>query len=321
MITIKDIAKYANVSVSTVSLALRNDQRINGDTRATIHNLAKALNYVPSSQARALQSGKSHLIGYLLVDLESSFFYKLLGAISRRAAQSNYAIIASCGGSQEMEAQQLNIMRQKGIDGLIVSGCYQENLATLEQFAKNNCPIVGCSWYNAPPQYKNVITDNRLGGKIAGQYLIDCGHRNIVFLAYQPCIIEERFLGLIDATSAHDDVQVRRAYNDNDVKRILAKNNEHTAFFVHSDEEAFQLIKLLNKLNLSIPKDVSIIGFDDMQFLKFGNIALTTLTQHQNELGERAFDLFESICKGKNSTDILIPPKLHIRDSVRIFTN
>ncbi len=317
VVTIKDIAAAAQVSASTVSLALRDDVRLRPETRDHIKQLAEKLRYIPSAQARGLQSRRSQLIGYLLRGFDSSFFYQLLGHMSRVAAYSDYGILTSCASTAEFEARQLELMRSKNIDGLVVSGCFKENIPLIHRFSDEGIPVVGCCWFNRIAPYPNVETDNRMGGVLAGEHLLSLGHRRLGFCSFNICVIENRYIGFLEAAQACPEASVKRAVGQDEIREMLLQPDRPSAIFVHSDEDAVNLISVARELGLEVPRDLSVIGFNDMPIASMMN--LTTLSQAREELGPVAFEMFIKMRGGEEVSDLYLPPQLIVRESTRPY--
>ena len=182
MVTLRTLAEELDLSIGTVSLALNRSPRVNPATVRRVLELAEKRQYRPSNIGRALQSGKSRLIGCLFSSLLNSFFYELVEGIGRRAAASRYGLLTSWRSDSD-PMEQVNLMLAHRVEGILFAGATPELPAIAAQLEANGIPTVFCSSHhhgNLP----FVVTDDFTGGGMAATFLLGNGHRNILLQQY-----------------------------------------------------------------------------------------------------------------------------------------
>lgn len=313
-VTIKDVAKKANVSTATVSLSLKDDPRIAKTTKEKVVKIAKQMNYLPSNLGRALQSSKSHLIGYILSDVSSSFFNEIVQGIGEIATDRGYGLLVGItDGLQEHEARLLRLFNGKSIDGLIVSHWHPKSVKSLLEMNKGKTPIVVCSNISFDKTIPAVVTDNHLGGKLAIEHLVGLGHKRITY-----CFSDEtqsRYNGCVEAAKQKKIESPRLCATEKELISLLKSNKRPTAVVAFSDIDAIRVKHVAERTGLSIPQDLSITGFDNIWLASLQEFSLTTIKQSQREIGRLAMELLLKRMNGENVKSRLVTPELIIRKS------
>lgn len=330
MATIKDVAKQAGVSTTTVSHVINKTRFVAAHTAQAVNNAIKALNYSPSAVARSLKIKQTNTIGLLTVTSDTPYFAELIKIIQNCCYQKGYMLIL-CNSHKELEKQKsyLAMLAQKRIDGLLVmcSEYPQEFLELLNFY--NKIPMVIIDM-DKPNPLTDCIEDNGFqGGYIAGQYLIKRGHRNIGTITglqneHTGRVRHKGFMqALTDAGIVPNqdwiiegDFQPESGYKG--LKKILSCSSQPTALFCGGDVIALGAICAAQEAGLKIPEDLSLIGYDDLHSSKYYNPPLTTIHQPKHHLCEKAISLLldRIINKNNDRQYIELTPTLIERDSV-----
>lgn len=333
--TIKDVAQKAGVSIATVSLVINNHKRISSDTKKKVQKAIKDLNYYPSRSARDLVSKKTGNIGFILTDdhfLRTEPFYtRIFLGTEFEARDGEYYILLTTIKSDYSENDPLpRFILDRSVDGVIVAGKIPEVL--IDKLAKYNLPLIFVDYTSAKENFPVVLIDNIQGGITATNHLINYGHKNIAFIGgdINHPSINERLIGykkalenaginpnkkFISTTSPYPDRQ--NGYNS--AKKIFSTQKDVTAVFACNDAMAIGVMHYLKDSGFSIPNDISIIGFDDVESDLMLDPPLTTIRVPKIELGAEALRLMINTLKNKNSKGkkILVPVELIIRKSTK----
>lgn len=313
MITLKELAKELKLSLATVSMALNNSPLIADETKAKVKALAEKREYVPNNLGRSLQSRKSRIIGYLLGNVTTSFFAEILQGIGSECTNNNYGLMTSCvesnfSGSLE---SQIQILLEKNVDGIILSFGDKTLEPYIERFKKREIPLIFCSVRS--DKYSYVKTDDYTGGRLAAEYLLKCGHRNILISE----LSEERLSGNIDAAQNCKGVNFIKFKSIKDIPGLI-KKNKITAITAYSDFQALDIMWMLKSQGYRVPEDISIIGFDDIWFASRPEFQMTTVAQKKSLIGSTAvLELMKLINNEKSMSTTLLRPDLVIRNTVK----
>lgn len=334
-VTIKDIAKIAQVSHSTVSRSLNDSPRVANDTKKKIKGIAKELGFEFNAQARSLSTSRTNTIGIIYnSNLNDSYIHFLSNTVQKliRISLEKKDLDTITTFTDNIHLSQNNITRlinTKKIDGLIIIGA-QIDLKTLNFMDNSNIPYVFC--HNIPDQDSNVdalYCDHFLGGYLATEHLLNLGHKNLLCIqrsdnSPQFSMRTNGFIAALkDNNIDFDDTNFSKAdYNLEGGYKFVKENIDYikkfSALFVHTDTQALGIIEGLKEEGIKIPNDISIVGYDDIQLGSFYKPHLTTIHQPIEQLViltcERLIELLESK-KCNKSKQIIIPPKLVIRDS------
>lgn len=311
--TLKQLAEQLNVSIGTVSLALRNSPLVAEKTRKRIIELAESQDYVQSSFGRALQSRCSKLIGVLLPTLTSSFFNELLQGAGEGAVSSGYGLMLGwITEDKEYTNPQITLMLEKEIDALIIASHGKNFDFYANRFIRRNKPVVYC---NGSPSENcsSVCTDDVLGGKLAVQALAEYGHKKILCAQYY----SSRWAGNQAAASQYG-VQLVPFTDYNAVLPLFAGDRDITGIVCHSDEGASLVMHTLRHHGYSDTGDFSIIGYNDLSIASHPEFQLTTVAQQRKNLGSTAVEIALEQLKnpGNRPTHRLLDPFLVKRQTL-----
>lgn len=332
-ITIRDVAKKAGVSVSTVSRAFNNYGDISESTRETIMKIADELGYKPNIVAKSLSSAKHYRLGMLVENYDSSslpnpLVFEILLSFRDAASKQNYEIILLPTTSENQKKESLEkIFNDKKIDGAFIMGLkitdeYFKELNTI----KYPCVLNDASVNNH--MVSSVGVDNVRGSFMAVEYLIKSGHKKIAFINghKEAAVSYERLDGYYLALNRYqipiDNTLIEYCdFTDYGAKmameNLLKNHKDFTAVFCASDLMAAGTINALNNLGYLVPDDISVIGFDDIYIAQYLNPKLTTIRQNRQRIGQCAANILINLIDGLEIGRVLIDPELVIRDSTR----
>lgn len=323
--TLKDIAKIVGVSPRTVSSALSGTGRVSEAMRIKIKNVANELNYKPNLQARGLVQHKSYLIGTVFPYLNVSFFNEIISGIEEKASENDYDILLGNANLQTKKDGRFAIERmiRRNVDGLICSPDYRE-VNLFKELKEKNIPTIQVMTNIDDLDLPFIGVDNICGGKIATNHLISLGHEKIGFIGtnrihyseidsrnsgYLQALIENGIKLDIDRYTVKADQSIKGGYDA--TLELLKKAPDLTAIFASTDYAALGVIRALLSKGKKIPEEVSVIGFDDLDFASHQFVyQLTTVAQPKREIGLLAFDMFLDILAGKKVENIILKPQL-----------
>jgi LacI family transcriptional regulator len=331
--TIKDVAKVANVSITTVSRVSNGSKGVSTKTRRRVLNVIKELSYSPSAMASGLKTRISKSIGIAVPDTIGDFYGDVINGIELVATENEYNLVISLNHHiVKEELSAVNFFKAKKVDGaiLVTTSGDDDYIRSLIDEGYN---IVLLDRDPHGLKVDTVKIDNFRGGYIATEYLLNLGHYNILFIEGVSYIdsSKERFNGYKKALKNKEikfnnnfilsgDFTVRSGYSS--VKKYLEEHGlNFTAIFAANDQMAIGAIKALNDKNITVPNEVSIVGFDDSYISPYVIPSLTTIKQRREEMGKIATELLlDRISyrdtKGKTPRQIIIPVELVERKSV-----
>ena len=327
--TIYDVAKRAEVSIATVSLALTHNTRIPEETRLKVRAVAEELGYIPHGPARALASRKTGVIGVLVSDNSNPFFAQIVrGAEKCAQAHDHSVLLTNSDEDGEREMECLALLLSKGVDGVVLCPT-MTSAEPIEWLRSKRVPFVLVSRHMDDEHCSYVISDNVRAGRLATRHLLRDGHRRIAHIAgpqHLSCA-RERLLGyrleLKGAGIEHDPRLVLECdWRGGTLERCLTDwwddGNAPTAFFAYNDLLAVELISCLRQRDIRVPHDVAVVGHDDTYFASFCEPPLTTIAQSTVELGKRAVELVLLREQGRvadSPVHVVLEPRLVVRES------
>ncbi|ELA6769670.1 substrate-binding domain-containing protein [Vibrio alginolyticus] len=303
MATMKDIAKLAGVSTSTVSHVINKTRFVSEEISERVNNAAKELNYyAPSALARSLKVNRTKTIGMLVTTSTNPFFGEVVKGVERSCYQKGYSLIlCNTEGDNERMRQSINTLLQKRVDGLILmcSSLEGERIDVFERYP--DIPVVVMDW--GPMLFtSDKIQDNSLrGGYLAAKYLIDCGHTEIgcitgPLIKHQAQMRYEGYKRAMNEAGLEfnanwiieSDFECEGGYQA--FKKMAQRDALPSSIFVSNDMMAMGVINAANELGIKVPDDLSIIGYDDIHIAKFMSPSLTTIHQPKYRLGQAAVE-------------------------------
>ncbi|MGC8819929.1 MAG: LacI family DNA-binding transcriptional regulator [Fervidobacterium sp.] len=330
MVTIKDVAREAGVSIATVSRVVNGFSNVSDSTRKKVIRAIKNLGYKPMPSLRKA-SELLYNIGVLLPNLVGDHYNEILMAIEDYAKKSNFEVMVSVPSMKpEMEKHILDQYFKRKIDGIILCELYGD-VNYLDPFLNSGIPIVVLDFYIEEVICDSVNIDNVTGAIQAMKYLYKMGHRKILYVRgpENSPASRNREKGIKRFVDRHKDVEVffseHEGYNPEDgyisVKKFLEKYGKtFTGVFAVNDWSAIGAIRALREHGLSIPDDVSIIGYDDAPYAEYLYPPLTTIHQPRWEMGQMAAQLLIDRILGKGPKiprNVILPTQLIERHSVK----
>jgi LacI family transcriptional regulator len=330
--TLNDIALKTGFSVSTVSRVLHdnsNRYKIRDETKEAIRHTARELGYTPNKIARGLRLNQTHQLGIIVADLANPFFATMVKSISKEARKSGYSIVV-CDSDENthLEQESLNTLVENRVDGLLIAAVGLER-AHLERFAGGSIPIVLLDRLYDDLPVDAVSVDNVKGAYAATQHLVQHGHTRIAILQGLPGTYANtgRLTGyrqsLVDA-----GIPVREEYIVGDdfgtlngtlgMRQLLHLPEPPTAVFAAGDLIALGALDALREEHKTIPRDLSLVTFDDPSFAQHLSPPLTAVEQPIEQMGEMGVKLLLRRLRepATGSRRILLEPRLSVRESV-----
>lgn len=305
MATIKDVARLADVSVTTVSHVINSTRFVSEGTQRRVREAVETLRFVPSALARGLKSNRTHTLGVMIPNCSNPFFAEVVRGIEDACFKAGFAVILC--NSDDVAAKQVHYLRvltEKQVDGLVVvsSGGDDELGRAL---AHAEMPVVLVDREVEGVSADVVELDHRAGGLLAAQHLLDLGHREIACITgpHQLLSSAARVAGFLKALDKAGVTVRPNLIQESDftsagghaaMQQLLERRPMPTAVFAANDLAAIGAVSAAAQRGLSVPGDLSVVGFDDIALAAFSNPPLTTVAQPKHALGALAAELLLS---------------------------
>ncbi|MCA0132575.1 LacI family DNA-binding transcriptional regulator [Winogradskyella alexanderae] len=322
-ITLKQIAKELDVSISTVSKALKDSPEISDDTKQKIQAFAKLYNYKPNNIALSLKNRKTNTIGIIIPEIVHHFFSKVIRGVELVANQRGYNVIIGLSNeSFSKEVINMEMLANGSIDGFIISISketqqlqdYHHLTATINQ----GMPIVMFDRVVSEIECDKVIVNDFNGAKNAVEKLIENGCKSIALITTKDYVSvgKLRTQGYIDALSEHNltlesnlmlkmddtlDYEEHLDLLESEITQLFKSNQKIDGVFAVNELYALSAMKVARKLGLSVPEDLQVIGFTDGVLSKHATPGLTTVSQHAQQMGEKAAHLLIDKLESENT--------------------
>ncbi|GEN81898.1 HTH-type transcriptional regulator DegA [Sporosarcina luteola] len=329
--TIYDVAKEAGVSIATVSKIINNKGGISEKTKKNVLRIMEELRYQPSVMATALTGKNTKSIGLILPDLANPFFSELARKIEDRGHDLGYSImICSTDYKKEKEKKYIQLLKSKSVDALILASGF-ENEEVINNLLKERLPIAIVAKNFPSISINTVAIDDFQGGYIATTHLIKLGHTRIAMIARDVYSNRERLRGYYQALRDYEldykfDFCFAPESNVETGQKIAMEIFDSpmppTAFVASNDLLAIGVIQAARQRGLNVPRDLSVIGFDNTIIAEVFDPPLTTVSQPIGDMGKEIMDLTVGEITGeKSKRKVILVPELIIRKSTGILTN
>jgi len=326
-VSIKDIARAAGVSHSTVSRALRDSPLVKEETKARIRRLAEELGYSPSAIARGLVTRRTGTIGLVITTISDPFASEIVRGIEETALDRGYSVIlCNSNTDPQRELAAVQMLREKRVDAIIVGASRMGELY-MPYLKSLHIPIVLAHCEHSGTYAFSVTTDDLQGGAAATEYLISLGHRRIAYITGPATALssQRRQEGYLRALAAHNlptEANLitpgtgRAEGGQEGARRLLSLSPLPTAIFCYNDMTAIGALAEIKRHGLRVPEDISLVGFDDILFAAYVDPPLTTMRQQRYTMGKLALNMALDLIEGhKPVRSVVLPAQLVIRDS------
>ena len=330
MSTMKDVARLAGVSTSTVSHVINNNRFVSDGVREKVEQAIRHLNYAPSALARSLKINQTHTIGMLLTTSSNPFYAEVVRGVEESCYQRGYSLIlCNTAGDEERMNRSLETLMQKRVDGLLMM-CTESHLPSADILNRYpSIPTVMMDW--APFEGRgDIIQDNALlGGELATQHLIDSGYTRIACIAgpqdktparmrlegYRNAMTKSG-LEILPGYVVNGDFEFQGGYNG--MVELLALETPPEAVFTSNDAMAVGVYHALYQAGMQVPQQMAVMGYDDIELARYLTPPLSTIHQPKDALGELAIDTLLHRLSNPDASQqtLVLTPELVVRGSV-----
>jgi DNA-binding LacI/PurR family transcriptional regulator len=311
-VSLKDIAKRAEVSLATVSNVVNGYRPVSDETRQRVQEAIDELGYTPNLSARHLRHGRTGIIALAIPELTNPYFAELAGAAIHEARQHGYTLLMDyTDGDRDTELMLLQGFRERIIDGLVLSPVQLEREDVLARTSGVPLVFIGESVYDVP--HDHIAIDNLAASHTAVQHLVSLDRHRIAFIGAHPDANRQpahlRLRGYqealasagvpFDPTLIAATPQFGRQDGMLGMRKLLASPHRPDAVFAYNDLIAIGAMHAILQADLRIPEDIAVIGFDDIEDGRFSNPTLTTISPDKERIGGLAVRSLIARVEGK----------------------
>jgi Transcriptional regulators len=325
---IAEIARRANVSTATVSRTVNQSGPVKAATARKVWRAVTALNYYPNSHARALVSGRSHMIGLIVSDITNPFFPELIRSFERLAADQKYDLLVT---STDYETARMTAclrrMLERRVDGVALMTS-EMDVGLIRELSRRGVPIVFMDVGQVGPKMSHVAIDYGNGIQQAVDHLVELGHKRIAFIS-GPLDLHSartRRQAFVEGVRRHgltaDPHLIREGTHTADggekaMQVLLRQKRLPTAVVASNDWTAIGALHAIDHAGLRVPQDISLVGFDDIPLASYTRPALTTIRMSAAAVGATAFEALFGLIGGERTEGAVyqVPTRLVVRES------
>lgn len=325
---IKQVAALAGVSASTVSRTINQPQKVDAQTAEKVWRVIRKSNYVRNSQALALVSGKSRILGLIISDIANPFFPEIVKSFDHAATMRNYdVLVANTDYRVDRLASCVSKMLERQVDGLAIMTSELDRQHLTELY-RRKVPIVFLDWGEVRPLVSKIVVDYEHGVADAIRHLVSLGHRKIAFISGPLSLksIQSRQSSFVKCLRELNIPQFKQVAMEGNhrvdggeavMRALLSQSDRPTAVLAASDLTAIGALRATSAAGLQVPRDISLVGFDDIELSRYTHPPLTTIRLSREELGREAFDALYRCAEGMTTTghEIQIGTTLVLRES------
>lgn len=323
---IRDVARESGLSTATVSRVMNGNPKVNPELRAQVLKAAERLNYVPNPAARALSTAKSKTVAAIIPTIEHSVYAKYITSVEQTLGQLGYTfVLAISNADQNQELAAAEKLIAMGAEAFILTGA-EHSPDLIELLKRRVKPVVFTSVFDVSSEIPTIGYDNENLGLQAFDYLKRCGHREIA-IVHGPQDKNDRTVarrkGVVDAIGPSDtvgfiEVELSVGGGREAAQRALASEVRPTAVLCFSDVLAQGVMFHLQSVGLKIPDDISIMGFDNLDWSTASHPSLTTIDLPATKMGvEAAQSVILKLEENKSIESVQLTAEIVVRDSVK----
>jgi LacI family transcriptional regulator len=331
--SVKDVAARAGVSLGTVSNVLNRPDRVSAATRSRVEQAMVELGFVRNESARQLRAGTSRTLAYVMLDAGNPFFTDVAQGMEAAAESVDLSLLLCTSGQREQREQaHLQLLQQQRVQGILVTPVDPES-PTLDEIRHHGTPLVIVDRTRNDSTFCSVAVDDLLGGRLAVEHLVDRGHERIAFVGGPMTLgqVRDRLEGARSAWGAAgrpagdltvittQSLDVAAGREAGGRLAGLASARRPTAAFCANDLTALGLLQHAIGNGTSVPEQLAIVGYDDIEFAAAAAVPLSSVRQPRHELGRAAAELVldEARNPAHHHRQILFTPELVARESTR----
>lgn len=328
--TMRDVARLAGVSTSTVSAVINETVVVSAERKAKVLRAMEALDYQPDAIARSLKTGRSNAIGIIVPDITNAFFPEVVRGAEEAAQAAGYSVLL-CDSREDysVEERQLSALFSRRVDGVILACCV--NSRAHESVTRHRVPVIFVDRLPPASSVNTVSTDNVQAGQIAAEHLIKLGHKRIGMLAGHLSLsphhdrlegfrkaMQEAHLPILSEFLVTGNVQVEDGVQAG--YQLLNLPSPPTAIIASNNKLLLGVLQALEERGISVPRDLSVLGIDDYLWNNHFNPTLTAVAQPTREIGRKSFELLLRLISQPQEeanplVQIRIPAELRVRKS------
>lgn len=332
-VTIRDIARELGISHTTVYRVVNGKPYVSEETRKKVLKKIEELNYRPNVIARGLTSKRTSFIGVIVPNVGSSCFYEAIEGIEDVLHDVGYdMILCTTREREDVFFDKLTMLKDKMVEGIIIAPglcCSEKIQGVINETHESGLPVCVFNVLLKNVKAPNVVNDNVRGAYMATQHLVNLGHRKILHIHGPSSDLTSRhkFEGYYKALSDSvidfntELVHVVNGYSRQDgydaICQVLSKGVEFTAVFAFCDELALGVYKALKDHGLRVPDDVSLIGYDNSDYMEINEVPLTSVHYDKRRVGVLAAQVILDKLQGQEGASQIIEPQLVVRESCR----
>ena len=325
--SIIDVAKRAGVTKSTVSRVLNNQPHVTAKTREKVLKTIEELDYQPNPYARSIVTGKTMTVGLLVPNLHSSFYVEIVEGIMDEISSQDYGLLIYKSEGKDEKILK-SVFHKSKTDGIITITPRFREQSFVDAF-QDSQPFVLINHRNSEIEAPYVCLNNFNGGYMAAKFLLELDHRDIACFTgrLSSQSTKDRFKGFKKALEENNVlldeswIKIKGVHFEDSVAEIIMHWAEiekmPTAIFAYNDLTAFDTIAVLRELGISVPRDVSVIGFDNVRMARYSRPPLTTINQSMERIGKTGSRMLLELIQGVtlDNMKITIEPEVIIRDT------
>ena len=328
--SVKDVAALAGVSLGTVSNVLNRPERVSAGTRQRVEQAMAELGFVRNEFARQLRMGTSSTLAYVMLDATNPFFTDVAQGIELAAEKANVSLfICNSNNSGTREESHLGHLMQQRVQGILLTPVDPE-AETIDLVAERGVPLVIVDRTRNDTRFCSVAVDDVLGGRLALEHLVDLGHRRVAYIAGPDSLgqVRDRLAGAREAWAAAGlpaedlvvlptaSLTVAAGRGAGERLAGMPARTRPTAAFCGNDLVALGLLQQVIGSGRSVPGDLAIVGYDDIEFAAAAAVPLTSVSQPRQELGRTAAELLLAEADPDHThQQVLFRPELVARGS------